>query len=193
MPLRFAIALALFGLTACVPPVATTPAGDRQAEQPGLVTYDRIRDVTTVSSERIRFGRRVHMGQGVYGQRYGLLATATHPGEARRPATAAELEIVAAGVVLSSGRYWQHARDSVLTLLLNGQTRIHVQRTAYDSTVIGGLAVENLHFAVSPSLIDSIGTATSVEGAIGDESFAFTEADRRVFAAFARRVSGSEP
>lgn len=160
------IALVGLGLTGC----ATTMASTTNTGVPVRTTlssqYDRIKDVTEVFTlVFLRTG-------GMMGHPVELDLRAQHAGvHLRQPIAGVFLVFKSSSGTATEG--WQFLRNHELALLVDGSVRLTLQGVR-DSDVGAVLLHENIGFIMPTADVLRLGNARTVEGRLGEWSFALT-------------------
>jgi|GEM_PF-3514040 len=153
----------LLGLVACAP-MTTTLSGE-PTRTSMYSRYDRIQGRTEVST--LLFIRVPFMGVGPSVE---LTLLGSYPDSVlAAPLDAVVMAFKASGGTRTEG--WSFLRENDLNLLLDDRVRLSFKGT-HDGEVGAGLLKEYMGFAVPTEDFLRIGSATKVEGRLGQWSFA---------------------
>lgn len=151
------------------------------AQKPRAATaaYDRVRDSTAVTFDRLKFGTPEYIGSGVTAPPLGLIVSFSDAGQTIAIPDSVELRFVRASMALPGGRgFWRYKGNRTMALLIDDSTRFSSSAVQYDTTVISGLAIENVRFHAPRATVEKLLNAHSAEGVLGDDThFALTRED----------------
>jgi hypothetical protein len=145
---------------------------DVTASPPEIKTaYDRVRDETTVTFDRLVFGDTVSMGYDIRTRGIALIVSYKVPGQLARAPDSVELRFVRFGRLLPDRRaFWQYNRRRDLSLLIDDSVRMHFEAAQYDSIVLVGTTAENIRYRVAWPVFERLLKAQTAEGVLGEDT-----------------------
>jgi hypothetical protein len=164
------VLLSLPLIDVCVPlPASSQEVRVRPAEVKSV--YDRVRDETTVTFDRLVFGDTVYMGYDIRTRGIALIISYKVPGPLARAPDSVELRFVRFGRLLPDRRaFWQFNRRRDLSLLIDDSVRMHFEAAQYDSTVLVGTTAENIRYRVAWPIFERLLKAQAAEGVLGEDT-----------------------
>lgn len=192
--MRWMAGLLILVLSAPIPLQAQAAKRASQRAPTVKAEYDRFRDRTTVTFDRLTFGGDVPIGYGVYAPELGLLSSYSFTGKEPASPDSVELRFVAMNVRLSDRSiHWRHAADRGLILLVGDSLRLQLGEARYDTAAIRDNGIENMRVTVPLATFLQIANASRLEGQLGRTEFALTEEQRRALRDFAGAIAAAKP